>query len=131
MVLSLFLFKKDRYIPISELPNLIILGLSGATLLYIFQFYGIGLTTPATSAVLINTNVIFILLLSLIFLKEKLTIRKTIGIFLSFIGVIIVMSAQLLNEDIVFNSSFFIGCLSVIISALCWAVYSIVGKKLL
>jgi len=37
------------------------LGLTGVTLLYIFQFIGIEQTTASTAAVLINTNVIFVL----------------------------------------------------------------------
>jgi drug/metabolite transporter (DMT)-like permease len=131
MILSLFLFKKDKYIPIRELPNLMILGLTGVTLLYIFQFSGIELTTPATSAVLVNTNVIFILILSYVFLKEKLSIKKTTGILVTFIGVIVIMFAQLINENIVFDSTFFTGCILIILSAFCWAIFSVVGKKLL
>jgi len=131
MVFALFLFKKDKYIPFRELPSLIILGLSGVTLLYIFQFNGIERTTPATSAVLINTNIIFILILSLFFLNEKLSLKKTVGILFSFIGVFVIMFAQLINENIMFDTAFFIGCILIIISAFCWAIYSVVGKKLI
>ena len=131
MILALFLSKKDKNIPIRELPKLIVLGLSGITLLYIFQFYGIEMTTPSTSAVLINTNLLFILLLSVIFLNEKLSLKKIIGIVFSFIGVIVIMLAQLLNEKIVFDNSFFIGCIFIIVSAFFWAIYSVVGKKLI
>lgn len=131
MIISLFLFKKNQLIKLRDLHYFIILGLSGVTFLYIFQYFGIQRTTPATSAVLINTNVIFIFILSLIFLKEKITIRRIIGIIFSFIGVIFVLFSQLINENIVFDDIFLTGCIFVILSALCWAIYSIIGKKIM
>ena len=131
MVLILFLSKKETRLPAKELLSLSVLGLTGVTLLYIFQFIGIEYTTASTSAVLINTNVIFIVLLSATFLKEKFPLRKSAGIALSFAGVLVVIFAQMTNESIAFSNVFLIGCMFIILSAFCWAIYSIVGKRLL
>ena len=131
MILILFLSKKEIRLPAKELLSLSVLGLTGVTLLYIFQFIGIEYTTASTSAVLINTNIIFIVLLSATFLKEKFPLRKSAGIALSFVGVLVVIFAQMTNETIAFSSVFLIGCLFIILSAFCWAIYSIVGKRLL
>jgi len=132
MGLILFLLKKDnKKLPVKELPSLIVLGLTGVTLLYIFQFVGISYTTASTAAVLINTNVLFIALLSAFFLKERFSIVKSLGIVLSFLGVIIVIFSQTGNETIVFDNMFLFGSVFVILSAFCWAIYSIVGKRLL
>ena len=131
MGLILFLRKKKVRIPSKELLPLSILGLTGVTILYILQFIGISYTTASTSAVLINTNVIFIAILSTIFLKEKFSLKKSAGVAISFFGVIVVIFAQMSNEDITFSNTFLIGCIFVILSAACWAVYSIVGKRLL
>ena len=131
MVLILLLSKKETRLPAKELLSLSVLGLTGVTLLYIFQFIGIEYTTASTSAVLINTNVIFIVLLSATFLKEKFPLRKSAGIALSFAGVLVVIFAQMTNESIAFSNVFLIGCIFIILSAFCWAIYSIVGKRLL
>ena len=131
MVLILFLRKKDIRIPTRELPSLSVLGLTGVTLLYIFQYTGIEYTTASTSSVLISVNVIFIVILSALFLKEFLSLKKVLGVVFPFIGIIVVIFAQTTNENIVFSNKFFIGCLFILLSAFCWAVYSIVGKKLL
>jgi len=131
MVLILLLSKKEIRLPTKELLSLSVLGLTGVTLLYIFQFIGIEYTTASTSAVLINTNVIFIVMLSATFLKEKFPLRKSIGISLSFVGVFVVIFAQMTNESISFSNIFIIGCSFIILSAFCWAIYSIVGKRLL
>ena len=131
MVLILILSRKKTRLPAKELLYLSVLGLTGITLLYIFQFIGIEYTTASTSAVLINTNVIFIVLLSATFLKEKFPLRKSAGIALSFVGVLVVIFAQMTNESIAFSNVFLIGCMFIILSAFCWAIYSIVGKRLL
>ena len=131
MIISIFIFKKNQLIKLRDLHYFIILGLTGVTFLYIFQYLGIERTTPSTSAVLINTNVIFIFILSVVFLKETITKKRIIGIILSFIGVIFVLYAQMINENIVFDNIFLTGCIFIIISAFCWAIYSIIGKKIM
>jgi drug/metabolite transporter (DMT)-like permease len=131
MFLILIFKRKPKKIPLREIPSLSILGLTGVTLLYIFQYFGIERTTASTSAVLINTNVIFIAILSALFLKEIFNFKKSIGISLSFIGVIIVILSQTRNENIIFNDVFLLGCIFILLSAFCWAIYSIVGKRLL
>lgn len=131
MALFLLLQGKETRLPAKELPYLAILGLTGVTLLYVFQYSGIEFTTASTAAVLINTNVIFIAILSAFFLKEKFSFKKATGIILSFFGVVVVVFAQATNEKIEFSSVFFLGCVFVLLSAFCWAVYSIVGKRLL
>lgn len=129
--LILFFKKGNLNVIKKEFWRLTILGLTGVTLLYIFQFSGIEYTTASTSAVLINLNVIFIAILSGVFLKEEFNINKIFGIFCSFLGVIVIIFAQMTNENIVFSNLFLLGCLFIILSAFFWAIYSIVGKSLL
>lgn len=131
MFFLLLLRKKQQWIPRKELPRCAILGLTGVTFLYLFQFVGISLTDASTAAVLINTNVVFIALLSFFMLKEKITVRRAGGIMGSFCGVVIVVLSNVSFDSFSLGSLFFVGSIFVLISALCWAVYSIVGKQLL
>jgi drug/metabolite transporter (DMT)-like permease len=131
MIGIVLLRNKSFFLPRKELPSLIVLGLTGVTLLYIFQFYGVAFTTASTSSSLINTNVLFIAILSAIFLHESFPWNKKAGVLLSFTGVLFVIYGQFHNETIVVDSLFLIGSVLIICSALCWAVYTIVGKHLL
>lgn len=131
MFLLLFVFRKPLFLSRRKLPQLIILALTGVTLLYMLQFTGVSLTTASTGGVLINTNVLFISLFSALFLHEQFTKLKTFGVIISFVGVIFVMFGQMSNEAIAFNTSFLFGSILVILSAVSWAVYSIVGKHML
>jgi len=132
--IMMFILALKRKIPSfskKDIFFLSILGLTGVTFLYIFQFVGIDYTNAPTASVLINTNVIFIAIMSLFLLKERLTLKRFLGIIISFIGVIIIIFSNFQNEIFDINNAFFIGTIMVLISALCWATYSIVGKNML
>jgi drug/metabolite transporter (DMT)-like permease len=131
MILIALLRKKPLLLPKKELPWLVVLGLTGVTLLYLFQFLGIHFTNAPTASVLINTNVIFIAILSSLFLHETLTKKRVAGIVLSFIGVIVIMFSDISKQALTFDNLFFIGGILMLLSALCWALYSFVGKRLL
>lgn len=126
LLLVLFIKKKPLRFSIRDFPILIILALTGVTLLYIFQFTGIKWTTATNSAILINMNVIFIAILSSITLKEIFSNKKIIGIILSFLGVVFVV----INGSMSLTLSTK-GDALIILSAICWAIYSVIGKKIL
>lgn len=131
MFFLLLVLKKPVFLSIQKIPQLLLLAFTGVTFLYIFQFTGVSLTSASTGGVLINTNVLFISLFSALFLHERFTLLKTSGVILSFTGVVFVMLGQMNNESIVFDASFLFGSVLVLLSAVCWAVYSIVGKHML
>jgi drug/metabolite transporter (DMT)-like permease len=131
MILIAVVRKKPLLLPKKELPWLVVLGLTGVTLLYLFQFLGIHFTNAPTASVLINTNVIFIAILSGLFLHETLTRKRVAGIVLSFIGVFVVMFSDISKQALTFDNLFFIGGILMLLSAFCWALYSFVGKRLL
>jgi len=131
MIMIAVLRKKPLAIPKKELPWLIVLGLTGVTFLYLFQFLGIHFTNAPTASVLINTNVIFIAILCGVFLHEVLTKKRVAGIVLSFVGVFIIMFSDILKQEWSFDNLFYIGGILMLLSAFCWALYSFVGKRLL
>jgi len=131
MILIAVLRKKPLLLPKKELPWLVVLGLTGVTLLYLFQFLGIHFTNAPTASVLINTNVIFIAILSGLFLHETMTRKRVAGIVLSFIGVFVIMFSDISKQALTFDNLFFIGGILMLLSAFCWAIYSFVGKRLL
>ena len=125
MAAAVFLFNKDAKIKkLNHIPYIVIIALTGVTLLYILQFYGIKYTKASNAGVLINMNVLFIAILSVIFLKEKMNSMKFAGIIMGFAGAAIIVSPT-------FSINLNMGNILILLSAFSWAVYSIVGKKLL
>ena len=106
-----------------------ILGLSGVTLLYVFQFYSLKFISATEGSIIINLHAIFAMLLSAVFLNEVLTLRKMCGVFVAFSGVIVitVKNATLTSLNLIE----LVGVLLMVGAALCWAAYSVSGKKVL
>ncbi|MBS7658058.1 MAG: DMT family transporter [Candidatus Bathyarchaeia archaeon] len=106
-----------------------ILALTGVSLLYIFQFYSLKFISATIGSIMINSTTIFMALLSAAFLNEKLNKRKVLGILIAFIGVSILVSNGWRNIE--FYSNQFLGGTLMLGAALCWAIYSVVSKKVL
>ncbi|MFQ6032601.1 MAG: DMT family transporter [Candidatus Zixiibacteriota bacterium] len=68
-----------------------IYGLLSVTLCFLLFFYAIKFTTIATATILLYTYPAFIVILSAVFLKEKLTKTKLFALLLTFLGCILVI----------------------------------------
>jgi len=102
----------------------------GGSLFYIVQYNAIELIGPSTSALLVCLlSPIFIMILSIIFYKEKLNYLKIIGFILATIGTLILMTRGDINNLNLFSQNLF-GNLLGIGQPIIWAVYSILLKKL-
>lgn len=131
MVLVMLATKVSLRVPRKEWPWLVVLGLTGVTLLYVLQYIGIAMTNAATSSLLTDMDVLFIALFSFVFLREPMTRIRVLGILLSFVGVIVVVLSNLDVASITVSNQFLLGSLLVISSSLCWGIFSIVGKRLM
>ena len=113
-----------------HLGYIIGLGVVGVALFNIFQNIGIGLTSSGIASLLVASNPVFILILSASFLGEKITKSKAAGIVLGFVGIIIV-SFLGKNMALLLRSGSFWGNILALLSAVCWAVYSVMNKNAL
>jgi drug/metabolite transporter (DMT)-like permease len=105
------------------------LALTGVTLNFVLQFYSLKFITATAAAVIINTSVVFIAVLSMLFLGENMSWRKNVGMFLAFVGIYLVMSKDSWN---IFSLgvSELIGYFLMIAASACWAAYSVLGKRI-
>lgn len=107
-----------------------LVGFVGIALFDVFQNVGISHTSSALAGVLLNTNPLFIVLLSAFFLKEEVTKNRMLGLGLGFAGMCIVVFGGGDLREIV-RSQTFLGNMLILLSAVTWAVYSIVNKRVL
>ncbi|HLP15135.1 MAG TPA: EamA family transporter [Bacteroidota bacterium] len=89
--------------------------------------YGIRFTPAANGALLYATTPSFVLVLSSVMLKERITKRKLIGVAIAFFGVLVVVFERGINlsADYIWGN-FILTC-----AVLAWALYTIQGKKLI
>jgi len=103
------------------------LSLFGAGLHYGFQTVGLQTTNASNASVYVATGPITILLLAVVFLGEKLNLRKLLGIAIAVAGVITVMGpAKLAGFELAGN---LLGDLLVFISIVMWGCFTVFGKK--
>lgn len=112
---------------IKDMGTFIIMALTGVTFQYVMQVSAQDYTTATNASLLINTSVFFIIFLSSVFLKERLTGWRIVGSVVGFVGVALLVSKGTLSFDLGGHA---LGDLLILASASLWAIYSIYGKKI-
>lgn len=104
-----------------------IAALFGIAINMLMFFKGLEHTTPIHASVISTISPILVLILSAIFLKEKLTSMKILGVLIAFAGAIIltVYGKSLRSED-----NILLGNTLIFINATSFAIYMILVKKL-
>lgn len=121
-------FKSFLCVVKTDWKYFLILAIIGIALFNIFQNIGVKYTSSALAGVLQNTNPLFILILSGIFLHEIITRKKIIGVVVGFLGMLIIVFGGV-NINEIFKSQSFLGNVLIIGSSVSWAIYSILNKK--
>ncbi|PKG22294.1 DMT family transporter [Niallia nealsonii] len=118
--------EKKLYPPKEAILPLILMGATGVFIFNLLQFFALE-KTSATNVGLISTlNTISIAVCSFLFLKEKINILQMGSMFLSFSGVLLVLTKGNLFSLLSFQ--FNIGDLYMIGAVCIWGIYSICSK---
>lgn len=106
--------------------DLFILSVSGIFAFNSIYYIGLKYTSIVNASIINAFNPIPIIILSAIFLKEKVTWQQYLGALLSIVGVVFIVSSGNLNLF-----SFNLGDILILIDTFIWAIFSIVGKKVM
>lgn len=93
VIFALILLIKDRKgfrIKARDIPLFLALGLVSILFFTCCYFTAIRLMTMSTAAILLYTSPIWVMILAIIFLKEKITLQKILALILAFAGCILV-----------------------------------------
>jgi drug/metabolite transporter (DMT)-like permease len=112
-----------------QLAGLFSLGLTGVFLYNTVFFTGLKLTTASNGALIVAINPLLTAVLSALWLRERVSASQAAGLLLSLFGVALVIARGSL--EIVTSLSFNRGDLIMLGAPLCWALYSIFGKKVM
>jgi len=130
LILFPFTFKelinKKNYI-FKNIGFFIILGISSITIFNSIVYYSLYYTQVISGVLMISTIPVWIIFIASILNIEKTNTFQIIGVGLSLIGVIFIISKADLN--LIKNLDFNKGDLSMIVAMFAWAVYSALLKK--
>ncbi len=111
---------KGRIIPV------VLLGMTGVFAYNVLFFKGLRLIEASRASLIVATCPAFIAITSAILLKERLSINKAIGVPLSVLGAVVVISrghlSQLATGGVGMGELYIFGCV------LSWVAYSLIGK---
>ncbi|NOZ27157.1 MAG: DMT family transporter [Chloroflexi bacterium] len=102
------------------------LGLVGICLFYVLQNFGLRFSTAVNVGLVINVTSIFIAILGVWWLGERLERHAVLGIVVSFVGVSLV---SLQGGRLALGGRSWLGDGLTVLAALCAAVYSVYGKR--
>ncbi|MES2410126.1 MAG: DMT family transporter [Bacteroidota bacterium] len=122
-----FVGPKEK-IQLNDFPRIVVAAFFGVALNMLTFFKGLAFTTPISAAVIMVTTPIIVLILSAIIIREKIKLRKILGILLGLFGTgfLILYGKSIGNAE---NAS--LGNLLVFVNAVSYAFYLIVVKKLM
>ena len=125
-VLSLFV--KKQKIDTADYIRLFFAALLGMCINMLMFFKGLQLSTPINSSVIITLTPIMVLLLSYVFLKEKIGFIKLSGILMGFTGALVLI---IYGKKIAANApNIMLGNIMFLINASAFAGYLVLSKPL-
>lgn len=108
-------------------PQVVTLSLLGVAGFNSLVYIAVQTTSPINAALMNAATPVFILLISLLFLGEKLSVMRTVGILVSIAGVSWIIGQGSL--DAIVRLQFNRGDLWMLLAILFWALYSILMKR--
>lgn len=121
-------FGPKEKIQLNDFPRIIAAAFFGVALNMLTFFKGLSLTSPISAAVIMVTTPIIVLILSAIIMKEKMKLRKIIGILLGLFGTGFLI---LYGKSIGNASNAMLGNFLVFVNAVSYGFYLIIVKKLM
>ena len=119
-----FIYLKNNFRQFkNELSKLFLLGFLGCGICGAFPFLAGKTTTIVNMGIIYSSSPIFIILISAIFFKEKLSNTQYSGIFICLVGVILIIIKA--NLSMLIGLKFTVGDLWMLGASIGWALYTI------
>jgi len=105
---------------------LALMGITGVVLFNLFQFLALDFTSATNVGLISTLNMFSIALFSFLLLKEKMNVLQLCAMFMSLVGVLLVLSKGKL--DLLFSIDFNKGDLMMVAAVCIWGLYSVCSK---
>ena len=126
LIILPFVIKKLK-IAREDYRNLIILSICSVTLQIPLLFLGLKLTPSINAPIIIAFGPIFLMMASVIFLKEKLKSKVVAGIFISLLGILTIILRPLMESGL---SGGVVGSFLIFLATICGVFQAVLLKKL-
>lgn len=121
------IFVKKRITERKDFLQLGISALFGVAFNMLLFFKGLSITTPINGSVLMMNTPIFVVVFAALYLKEKITFQKILGIAVAAFGAVLLMGGTRFN----FSNETVWGDIMVTVNAIIYAFYLVYAKSLM
>lgn len=101
-----------------------IIGIFGFNALF---FLGLKYTSPVNGALIMGLNPLLTTIFARILLKDAITKKQAVGIFIAFLGVLLVITEG--SVETIKSLSLSVGDLIIFLGNACWALYGVLGRR--
>lgn len=122
-------FYKQEKIDRKDFPRLILGGVFGVAANQLMFFAGLNLSTPINASIIMTATPITVLIMGILFLKERLTPLKIFGVLIGAAGAITLIIFSRGSGD--FSSKTLLGNVFVMLNAFSYAIYLVIAKPLM
>ena len=91
------------------------------------MFLALNHSTSVDVSIIMNSNSIFIIPLAVL-IGERMTLRGIVGVFTGLLGCALVINGRFTGFQLI-QKEHFIGNLIALVAAICWAIYTVMGKR--
>jgi drug/metabolite transporter (DMT)-like permease len=121
----LSLFTRTEALEKGDLKKMALLAVFGVFVNQVFFIYGLSLTKPINSAIIMISNPIMVILFTMIVFKERITILKVSGLVIGIAGALTLL---LFRGNFQLGSDTIAGDLMTVINSTSWAVFVVMAK---
>lgn len=130
-ILSIFIRKDRQNVSSKDIRQMFFLSLFGVIINQFFFIYGLSITTPINSAIIMISNPIIVFVLSFFIFNNGEKIfrwRQWLGLLLGIMGALILI---LFKGNFSFGSDTWVGDVMTLVNSASWALFLIYGKEML
>lgn len=124
---TLSLFSRQEKVEKDDLKKMMLLALFGVAVNQAFFIYGLSLTKPINSAIIMVSNPIAVMLFTIFIFKEKITALKLTGLGFGVIGALTLLLFKA-HGSFAIGSETIVGDLMTLVNSLSWAVFVVMAK---
>lgn len=124
----LSLFVKTQKIEKKDFLKLLLLAVFGVCLNQVFFMYGLYYTTPINSAIIMISNPIFVLIITLIVFKTRIRVLQIIGLIFAIAGAVMILRYR---GNFELGSETIFGDVLTLINSVFWGLFIVMAKPIM
>jgi drug/metabolite transporter (DMT)-like permease len=124
----LSVFVRTQKVEKKDMKRMILLSVFGVVINQVFFIWGLSITTPINSSIIMISNPIMVFIFTLIVLGERITLTRVTGLGLAIVGAVLILRYR---GNFEVGSDTIIGDLMTLLNSASWAVFVVMVKPVM